>query len=58
MLAQVNREFYLGESLRETVARPWWDILSFRLAMFLQDRHSQYLESQAERSAPLGRPGR
>ena len=35
-LAQINRQFQLGESLRETAQRRWWDVLAFRLALELE----------------------
>lgn len=32
-VAEINRYFKLGESLRVTIRRPWHDLLAFRAAM-------------------------
>src|SRR5205807_233283 len=41
LISQVNRHFHLGEPLRVTANRRWWDILTWRLAMEIERQYAE-----------------
>jgi hypothetical protein len=45
MIAEINQEFGLREPLHKTAARPWWDLLTWNLALYAKAQRRREAEA-------------